>query len=367
MAEFKLEPRLVRMPEFAPGEWLNVAQPLTRESLRGQVVLVDFWEYSCVNCLRSLPYLVRWHERYAGLGVKIIGVHSPEFAFSQIKQEVETAVAHHHLPYPILLDNQYQNWQRFANKAWPGKHLIDADGYIRLQRQGEGYYQEMEQAIQALLRQTHPGISLPDLLPALRPEDAPGAVCHRPTPELYAGYQGGGLFGGALGNPAGYLPHNPIFYDLPEAEDRQAGHFYVAGVWRAWPEALAYAGQGGGQVVLPYQAASANAVLSPSADPVELRLGLHVTEKEARVLVQQDGRFLDPLIAGADVQFSPAGESYVLVNRPRLYHLVRNPEFGWHELTLTFQAGGLALYAFSFSGCVAPYARPGDPRTYQVR
>ncbi|MCA9971175.1 MAG: redoxin domain-containing protein [Anaerolineales bacterium] len=360
-----LAPRMVRMPQLAPGEWLNAAAPLHREQLRGQVVLVEFWDYACVNCLRTLPYLAQWHARYAAAGLLIIGIHTPEFAFAHIRTLVETAVSTHHIQYPILLDNQSENWDRFANKAWPTRYLIDPDGYIRFQRRGEGYYQETERAIRRLLRQRDPDVALPPLLAPLRAEDAPGAVCYRPTPELHAGYQGG-LFGGALGNPAGYLPHTPVFYPLPEAAERSAGQFYVEGVWRAWPEALAYAGQGGGRILLPYQAATVNAVLSPTADPVALRLRLHAAAAEPVVDVRQDGRFLDPAIAGADVQHLPDGTSRIWVDQPRLYQLVRNPDFGWHELTLTFQATDLALYAFSFTSCVAPDADAADPRTFQV-
>ncbi len=363
----QLDPPIVRMPDFAPGDWLNVQQPLTKALLRGQVVLIDFWDYACVNCLRTLPYLTRWHERYAGLGLTIIGIHTPEFAFGQIRQQVETAVAHYNLRYPILLDNRYQNWERFTAKAWPTKFLVDAAGYMRLRRQGEGYYQQIESALQILLRQHNPDAILPDPLPPLREEDTPGAVCYRPTPELYAGYQGGGLFGGALGNPAGYFPNNPVFYDLPAPDERQVGQFFVEGVWRAWPEALAYAGEAGGKIVLPYQAAAVNAVLSPTADPVALRLGLRPSARDPRILVQQNGRFLDSTHAGTDIQFTPDGVSYIMVDRPRMFQLVRNPDFGWHELTLTFQAGGLALFAFSFSSCLAPHARPDEPNTYQVR
>lgn len=354
------------MPKLAAGKWLNVARPLTRRSLRGQVVLVDFWDYSCINCLRTLPYLIRWHGRYAEKGLTIIGIHSPEFRFARVREQVETAVSTHQIPYPILIDNQYENWDRFANKAWPTKYLIDTDGYIRLARRGEGHYREIEGALQLLLRQRDPDLSLPDLLPPLRPEDKPGAVCYRPTPELYAGYEGGGLFGGGLGNPEGYVPHNPTFYKLPEPEDREAGHFYVDGVWRAWPETLAYAGQSGGRIVLPYQAAAAHAVLSPSADPVEIQLKLRPGEKDPAITIKQDGRFLTPENAGPDVLFRDNGASFLRVTRPRLYRLVQNEEYGWHELELTFHAGDLALYAFTFSTCPAPYADPDAPNAFTV-
>ena len=352
MTEPILTPRMVRMPSLAAGEWLNVERPLTRSQLHGQVVLVDFWDYTCVNCVRTLPYLVQWQQRYADKGLTIIGIHAPEFKFAQFRAHLEKAIHEFQITYPILLDNAYENWSRFANKAWPTKYLIDHAGYIRFQRQGEGHYLETERAIQQLLRQRDPDVVLPQPLPPLRAEDAPGAVCYRPTPELYAGYQGGGLFGGGLGNLSGYLPDQAIMYALPPREERENGRFYLSGFWRAWPEAVAFVGQSGGEIVLPYEAVSVNVVLTPSADAVEVALDLRPTDHEPIVEVKQDGRFLTQFNAGADVMFKPDGTSYLAVTRSRMYEIVKNPDFAAQELTLTFQANGLAVYAFTFTTCV---------------
>src|SRR5438045_834310 len=124
-----LDPKLVRMPDFASGDWLNTAQPLSKEALRGRVLLIDFWDYSCINCIRTLPYVTSWHERYADLGLTVIGVHSPEFTFARSRAQVEAAMDVHHIQYPVLLDNEYQTWERFAVRAWPSKVLVDAEGY----------------------------------------------------------------------------------------------------------------------------------------------------------------------------------------------------------------------------------------------
>jgi hypothetical protein len=265
-----------------------------------------------------------------------------------------------------LLDNEQQNWSQFATKAWPTKFLIDPDGYIRFMRQGEGYYQETEQAIQTLLRLRQPNVPLPDVLPPLRAEDASGAVCYRPTPELYAGFQGGGLFGGALGNPEGYMPNSSVIYRLPPVKTWEEDQFYVDGIWRAWPEALAFAGEQGGEIVLPYSAVSVNAVLAPSADPVETALAIKPTEAEPVVEVVQDGRFLTQVQAGSDVMFGEIGRSFVRVDRPRMINLISNPDFGSHTLRLTFQARGLALYAFTFTGCVASPHDAQNADTFRV-
>ena len=366
-----LDPRLVRMPPLADGEWLNLGSGgngrlLAPTQLRGQVILIDFWDYTCINCLRTLPYLKHWHERYAKHGLLIIGIHTPEFRFAQFRHHLDTAIAKYEIPYPILLDNEQQNWLQFTTRAWPTKFLVDPDGYIRFKRQGEGYYQETEKAIQTLLRQQDPDVVLPDLLPPLRAEDASGVVCYRPTPELYAGFQGGGLFGGALGNPEGYLPNKSVIYQLPMVKDWQVGHFYVDGFWRAWPEALAYAGEQGGEIVLPYSAVSVNAVLAPSADPVETALAMSPTEAEPLVEVLQDGRSLTQSQAGDDLFFDENGRSFVRVGQPRMFNLINNPDFESHTLRLTFQARGLALYAFTFTGCVASPNNPQNSDTFQV-
>lgn len=366
MLDQPLAPHIIRTPRFAAGQWLNVEHPLTPEQLSGQVVLVDFWDYTCVNCLRTLPYLNRWHERYADKGLLIIGAHAPEFKFARSHSQIEAAISEYQIQYPILLDNEYETWERFANKAWPTKYLIDPDGYIRFQRQGEGYYQETERAIQQLLHRRDPYLTLPELLPPLREEDQPGAVCYRPTPELYAGYQGGGLFGGALGNPEGYTPQGPVFYQLPPPATWAEGRFYLEGIWRAWPDALAFAGRSTGRVVLPYSAVTVNAVVSPSADPVETMLDLRPTDADPLVEVRQNGRSLTATIAGADVAIQPDGRSVVRVGRPKMYELVRNPTYEPNELELTLCATGLALYAFTFTTCVAADAEVTSVETYRV-
>lgn len=342
-----LDPRMVRAPEFGPGEWLNVEQPLTRERLRGHTILLDFWDYTCINCIRTLPYVTSWHERYAPYGLVTIGVHSPEFRFGRARAQVEAAIEEYGIRYPVLLDNEYQTWDRFATRAWPTKVLIDAAGYVRYRVEGEGHYAHTEEAIQAALHLHNPEASFPPIMDPLRPEDEPGAVCYRTTPELYAGYERG-----SLGNRQGYAAQGPIVYELPRAAQRVEPFFYAGGIWRAGPESFAFAGQEAGRILLPYHAVGVNAVLSPSADPVEVALHLRPQGVEPRVEVFQDGAPLTPENAGASILYDDGGISYVLVERPQMVELVRNPGFGHHELELIFRANGLALYAFTFTSCV---------------
>jgi hypothetical protein len=294
--------------------------------------------------VRSLPYLRAWHQRYSAFGLVIIGVHTPEFRFGVAPGAVDNAIARYELPYPVLLDNDEETWQRFANKAWPTRYLIDADGYIRLHRQGEGTCQEIEAAIQELLRTRNPALDLPPLLEALHDVDKPGAVCYPATAELYAGFQGGGLFGSALGNLEGYARTGTILYRLPE--ERAPGQYYLEGFWQAGPEMLVHGGHEG-RIVVPYEGAGANAVLSPSGDNVALLLGLW-GNAPLRVELREGGMALSPDMAGADVSFDETGRAWLQVGEPRLYALTRHAQHGRRELSLICHDPGLSLYTLTF-------------------
>ncbi len=341
----------VHAPEFAPGEWLNTPHPWRMADLRGHAVLVDLWDFTCLNCLRTLPYLTAWHRAYRDLGARFIGVHTPEFAFAKDKRQVAAALRRHHIEYPVLLDNDQHNWDAFANRYWPTVYLIDAQGYLRYQHSGEGGYAETEAVLASLVREAAEQrgaaseLRWPPPVGTLREEDETGAVCYRTTPELHTGFHRG-----ALGNPEGYLPRAlPALYRLPPAPERLDGYFYAEGTWQAGDEYLALAGDHG-RLALPYRAATANAVLAASPDPVDLLLDL---KPPLTLRVTQDGQPLDSLTAGADVVVAN-GESTLTVDAPRMYQVARNPDARPHELQLEASARGLTAYAFSFSSCVIP-------------
>jgi hypothetical protein len=247
------------------------------------------------------------------------------------------AVEELQIPYPVVLDNDFKTWDAYANRFWPSKYLIDPQGYIRYQSHGEGGYEAFEQAIQAVLRETDSNLDLPPLMSPLRDEDRAGAVCYRPTPELHAG-----LDRGALGNPEGYAGGVPMVYSLPK--HRVPGAFYVSGAWKAGEQFLAYDGQTEALVHLPYNAVEVNAVLSPHAETIERMLH----PEPVSIEIWQDDLPLTEANRGDDV----TEDGRVLVDRPRMFNLIRNPGFERHELTLRVKARGFALYAFSFTGCV---------------
>lgn len=362
-----LDKRIVRMPEFGPGRWINSPSAISRASVRNKVVLIDFWTFSCINCLRTLPYVKAWYRRYHVHGLEVLGIHSPEYTFGRIQTLVEKAVNSQGIRYPVLLDNDFATWDQYANRAWPTKYLIDSDGYIRFSHQGEGGYLKSELAIQRLLSIREPGLSFDDPLPNLRIEDSPGTVCYRPTPELQAGYQGGGLFGGALGNDEGYVLGSTVAYLMPKAEDRKEGHFYLAGFWNAEKESVSFAGRDAGTIILPYAAAEVSVVMSPTSDPVALSLGMYENEAPCLVSIIQDGLPLRPELAGKDVSFDEKGQSFLVVDQPRLYGIVQNQGFDKHELEMRISGNGLALYSISFTSCrLEDDTMPGR-ETYRVQ
>lgn len=329
----------IRAPEFpAEAAWLQ-GGPLRLGELRGRPVLIDFWDYTCVNCLRTLPYVKEWHRRYGPLGLTIIGVHAPEFSFAREGGNVGRAVRELDIEYPVVLDNDYAVWQAYANRYWPAKYLIDGHGYIRYYHHGEGAYDQTEEAIQLLLKESFPQILLPGRMDPVRAEDQPGAVCYRVTPELYLGYRRG-----LIGNVAGIVPDRPSTYRDPGKHID--GHAYLDGPWLLAGEYLARpAGASGvSRLIVPYMAKEVNVVMHPPT-----------FGGSAMFSVEQDAAPLQSGDAGTDVTVAE-GRSTVTLDAPRLYQLVNNREIDRHELALSTQSDGLALYAFTFTSCVMPDA-----------
>ena len=324
----------VRAPEIG-RIWLN-SPPLNLRQLRGRVVLIDFWDYTCVNCIRTLPYVQEWHRRYQDFGLVVIGVHTPEFTFAQYESNVERGVRDFGLTYPIVIDSQYELWKAFANRYWPAKYLIDQEGYIRYARFGEGGYEETEEQIQRLLREINPAMRLPSLMSPMRESDAIGAVCYRPTPEIYMGYHRG-----RLGNQGGFRQDAAFNYGV--SGELQEGVFYLRGEWRATAE-YSEVESTQGSILLRYSAAGVNAVMS--------------CEGGGTVEVLHENRPLPANQASHEIQFTNS-RSLVQVEKPRMYPLTDGADFGSHALELRCPRG-LRAYAFTFSSCVDPVATAAE-------
>ena len=228
-------------PEFRSiTSWIN-SEAFTIESQRGKVVLIDFWTYTCVNCIRTLPYIKEWHEKYADSGLVIVGVHTPEFDFEKDRENVHDAVAEFEIKYAVAQDNDFGTWRNFENRYWPAKYLIDKDGYIRYEHFGEGAYDETEEMIRHLLEETGADLSQISAVTAPAPRHDSGALVADSTGgltrELYAGYERNyGALQTRTSPP--YILH-PEYYQAPDAEvlysdtgDHQNQFLYLHGLWR---------------------------------------------------------------------------------------------------------------------------------------
>ena len=334
----KVEKDKVRAPEIG-RVWLN-SSPLSFRQLRGRAVLVDFWDYTCVNCIRTLPYVQAWHERYHDKGLTVIGVHTPEFTFARYESNVERGIREFGLSYPIVIDSDREIWKAFANRYWPTKYLLDKEGYLRWGHFGEGGYGECERMIQELLRELDPNLQLPALMDPLREEDHMGAVCYRPTGELYLGNRRG-----RIGNEGGFKEDQIADYSfdgLPEEN-----FFYANGRWASTAEYFEAVETGAHSLRLNYEAAAVNLVMaSPHA-------------ASAEVVLLLDGKPLTRKQAARDTRFRAstdgAEESYLVVDSARMYFLIDDHAFGPHTLELLCSAG-VAAFAFTFTSCVDPVA-----------
>ena len=334
-------------PEFGGIEaWIN-GGPLTMEELRGQVVLIDFWTYTCINCIRTFPFLKQWNSRYADDGLVIVGVHSPEFEFEKDYDNVVEATQNEALAWTMAQDNDFVTWRRYNNRFWPAKYLIDKDGVVRYTHFGEGGYAETEDLIRELLAEADPNF-LANNLPL--PEDQtvdPAFLIARDaevTRELYGGYERGEsdlLFGrGGYVQQMQYFDSKDQVANFSITEDQQPHKIYFEGAWHVGPESSTHGRTTElfeDYLALVYSATSVNAVLtSDSGKPYKLRITV-------------DGEYLTDSNKGSDIIIGDDGESYLWVTSPSLYNVISNDSYVWRQnLKMASNSSDFGLFAFTF-------------------
>ncbi len=310
----------VNAPEF-PSKliWLNLPSDLVGlriADLRGRVVLVDFWTYSCINCQRTLPFLKKWWEKYQDSGLVIIGVHSPEFGFEKDPENVKQALKKYEVSWPTVLDNDMKIWNSFANHYWPAKYLIDHKGKIIFTHFGEGNYIETELKTQEALREA--GFEVDGKLSS----GSQGVALEvGQTPELYFGSLRGGV------------------ENIPQDISLKQDQIYSIGKWKQEDEFLQHSrvtDDLDDLVILQYIAKNVYLVMG-SEDGRSLK-----------VYVTLDGVGLSGENAGSDIQFDSESRSFVEVKFATLYNLVSTPSFGDHTLRLSTLSDKLSLFAFTF-------------------
>ena len=332
----ELRPRLFPARELYGDFWFN-SEPVPISALRGRVIVIHFWDYTCIHCAHTIPYIKEWQKKYEQYGLVVVGVHAPKFPFGKNPENVQNAITRLGIEYPVVTDNEGLISTNYNNRFWPATYVVDRDGFVRHQNFGDTNYPTTERAIQTHLYDAGVVEELPLIMAAIREEDKPGAICYRVTPELFTGYSRG-----SVGNVEGYSPESLVHYDDPKIY--MAGRFYAVGDWMNDKNSLRLSSDGKdeGEIILTYQAMEVNAIIKPEH------------EKDFEVLVMQDDHFLTPEEKGEDVRVAPGGRSYFIASESGMYNLIKNKEYGEHTLRLKTRGDGFALYSFTFVSCVIP-------------
>jgi thiol-disulfide isomerase/thioredoxin len=320
-SQFKLAPELTNVNGYINSE------PITLADLRGKVVLVDFWTYSCINCIRTIPYLNAWHEKYADNGLVIVGVHTPEFEFEKDYNNVKAAVEKFDIKYPVAQDNEKATWEAYENRYWPRKYLIDNEGYIRYDHIGEGAYAETEKVIQSLLaeRTQYIGANVTIDQSISNPESSQNVNFDRiNTPELYFGYE---YSRAPLGNSEGYKPDQVVNYTVSDDTKIVPNRIYLAGEWKNNADHMELQSEVG-RIVLSYSAKAVNIVAGGKGE-------LHILE---------DNSPLDDSSSGTDI----SEDGTVKIDGQRLYNVVEHEEYGNHQIAIEVAGRGFQIYTFTF-------------------
>jgi thiol-disulfide isomerase/thioredoxin len=307
-------------------EWLN-SPPLTAAGLRGKVVLVGFWTYTCINWLRTLPYLRAWAVKYKDQGLVVIGVHTPEFGFERNLDNVRRAAKELKVDYPIAIDSDYATWRAFHNEYWPALYFIDAQGHIRHHHFGEGDYDRSERIIQQLLSETGiGGIAHEPAAVEARGPEAPADWGSLKTPETYVGYMRAESFA----SPGGAVPDQPHVYAAPA--QLKLNDWALAGDWTVEKE-RAVLNKPNGRIAYRFHARDLHLVMGPATRGAPVRF---------RVLI--DGR-----APGADHGIDVDEQGNGTVTEPRLYQLIRQRKpVADRQFEIEFLDPGVEAFAFTF-------------------
>lgn len=302
------------------SSWIN-SNPQTIAGLKGKVVLVDFWTYSCINCIRTQPYLNAWYAKYKRDGFEILGIHAPEFAFEKVVKNVQNAVKAANIQYPVALDNSFATWNAYENQYWPAKYLIDKDGKVRLTHFGEGSYAETEAAIQALLREAGAHVTQ-----KVAGDNSQSSTSEALTPETYLNYGRGERFA----NASEVQPDISASYQLKN--NLKPDEWSLGGSWKIGEESTLSTGNNS-KLRIRFSGRDLYLVMS---GPPGTRIGTEL-----------DGKPLSPgNLGGADI----GSDGTVSLNGARLYKLIKSNDFiSGKEVTLVFPSG-VTINAFTFGG-----------------
>ncbi len=311
-------------------------QPLKLSDLKGKVVLLDFWTYTCINCIRTIPYLNDWYNKYSDNGLVVVGVHSPEFDFEKKIENVKDAVNKFGIKYPVVLDSDHKTWDAYQNKYWPRDYIIDSEGYIRDDHIGEGGYNETEKVIQALLAEKAALDNKTKIVFNMNKGTLSGLGINtleytdftkRTTPEIYLGYS---FARAPIGNPEGFKPEQEVNYSI----DQNNTHFdpnivYLEGTWKNNKDNMELTSNDG-KIILTYFAKAINIVASGNGQTVT------VLENGTKTIALPN--------SGKDVSYNGS----VIVDKQRLYNLGLYEDYKPRSIVLDVKGKGFQIYTFTF-------------------
>ena len=303
--------------------YINISQEEMDKQLEGKVVLYDFWTYSCINCIRTIPYLTAWDEKYSDEGLVILGIHAPEFEFEKKYENVVFATKKFGIKYPVIQDNDKEIWNDFQNRYWPRKYIADHEGYIRFDHIGEGAYKETEEVIQLLLKERANASGNVITKKELVNLDEFKHANFR-TPELYFGYK----FAegrNQLGNEEGFSKNNAVDYQLPNQFKQH--YFYMEGIWKNNNDGMKLVSESG-KIVLNFNAKQVNIV----------------ADGDTVLKIQYDGDSIPIESRGNDINYN--GE--VVISEPRLYNLIELDQAGHHEIIIEVTGSNFEIFTFTF-------------------
>ncbi len=305
------------------ADYINTTPEDLKAKMKDKIVLYDFWTYSCINCIRTFPYLKAWNDKYADKGLLIIGVHSPEFEFEKDPNNVKMAVQKYGLTYPIVMDSDHKTWDAFSNRYWPAEYITDDLGHIRHTHFGEGEYDQTEKVIQQLLDQRAKRLGLNTTADQSLVSLESHQFSTYQTPELYFGYDfadGRNYFG----NSEGFQPEKTVSYTIPSNLEKD--HFYLDGQWQNLHDSMKLSSDNG-KIVLQYTAQDVHIVAT----------GLDTT-----IQVLLDGKPVTSDDAGQDTN-----NGIATISENRLYNVISSKQAGSHTLTIIGHPG-FEIYTFTF-------------------
>ena len=330
--------QFIKAPEFAQiSDYINTPNdsPLTLSSLKGKVVLVYIWTYTCINSIRPMPYIHDWNQKYSNNGLVIVGVHSPEFQFEKNYDNVKSAVQRFGITYPVVLDSDHGTWNAYGNNYWPRYYLIDTQGNIRYDHTGEGDYGQIEKSIQSLLAERAALMDEKEISFNREPTTVinPGSLYYvdlkqNTTPEVYIGYN---TARAPLGNPEGFKPDQTVSYSIPSTTNFKPDIVYLQGEWKNNPDNMELKSDTG-RIVLTYYGKSVNIIAGGKGEGV-------VSNDEGPA-----ARLTSNNSLGEDL----SSDGSFRIDGQRLYNLAIRNNYTAHSIVIDVKGKGFQFYTFTF-------------------